>query len=145
MSHNFKNVSILHYKRSVILVNKRPLGDVICSAFWNSNCRLSRSIMCNKSKGERNANGFSTLHVWYHIFSPNYYYRRLLKIPLTTPIVDSHTPPVKGWRKANLLIGGSPGFCIMRLRLKSINGLLKSMLSSRSAVIVIGASAISLS
>ena len=63
---------------------------------------------------------------------------------LTTPIVDSHTLFVKGWRNAKLLMGGSPGFCMMRLKLKSMNGLLKSMSSSLEAVIVIGASAMSL-
>ena len=40
-------------------------------------------------------------------------------------------------------IFGSPGFCIIKLMLKSMNGLLKSMSNSRSAVIVIGASAMS--
>lgn len=71
--------------------------------------------------------------------------KRIVKDNVTTPIVESHTPPLKGRRKANMLIGGSPGLCIIRLMLKSINGLLKSMTSSRSAVIVMGASAMSLS
>ena len=41
-------------------------------------------------------------------------------------------------------MGGSPGFCMMRLKLKSMNGLLKSMSFSLKAVIVIGASTMSL-
>ena len=69
--------------------------------------------------------------------------KRIMKLNITTPTVENHTPPLKGKRKANMLMGGSPGFCKTRLMLKSINGLLKSITNSRSAVIVIGARAMS--
>lgn len=68
-----------------------------------------------------------------------------MKVNVTTPIVESHTPALNGRRKANMSMGGSPGFCMIRLMLKSINGLLKSMTNSRSAVIVMGARAMSFS
>lgn len=68
-----------------------------------------------------------------------------MRVNVTTPTVENHTPPLKGRRKANMLMGGSPGFCMIRLMLKSINGLLKSITNSRSAVIVIGARAMSFS
>ena len=42
-----------------------------------------------------------------------------------------------------MLILGSPGLCMIRLMLKSMNGLLKSMINSRSPVMVMGASAMS--
>ena len=69
MSHNFKNVSILHYKRSVILVNKRPLADVICSAFWNSNCRLSRSYVQQIKRRKECQWVFDSTRLVPHIFS----------------------------------------------------------------------------
>ena len=68
-----------------------------------------------------------------------------MKLKVTTPTIENHTPLLKGRRKANMLMGGSPGFCMIRPMLKSINGLLKSITSSRSAVIVIGARAMSFS
>lgn len=68
-----------------------------------------------------------------------------MKVNVTTPIVESHTPALNGRRKANMSMGGSPGLCMIRLMLKSINGLLKSMTNSRSAVIVMGARAMSFS
>ena len=90
---------------------------------------------------------FTHKHGWNE---PEYFYTAKQKnwknsnwTDFTTAIVESHTPLVKGERKANMSIFGSPGFCIIKLMLKSMNGLLKSMSNSRSAVIVIGASAMS--
>ena len=70
-------------------------------------------------------------------------YKKKTEENVTTPTMESHTTPVKGMRKAKMSIAGSPGFCIIRLMLKSMNGLLKSIRISRSAVIVMGPSAIS--
>ena len=68
--------------------------------------------------------------------SEKWHFTKLVTQVLTTAMVDSQTSLSKGCKNTNRLTSSFFGFCINKLTLKSMKGLLKSTSSSLAAEIV---------